>query len=99
MALVDCHECGHPVATDARACPHCGAPVDKNGRAYTIQLTSKRLKLFELLFVLVMVAGLLWGLAMITRPGNDPLFLCVGVTALGGVGYVMTSFLVWWYHG
>lgn len=25
MAMIDCHECGKPVSTEARACPHCGA--------------------------------------------------------------------------
>lgn len=25
MALKDCDECGKPVSTDAKACPHCGA--------------------------------------------------------------------------
>lgn len=27
MALVNCHECGNPVSTEASACPKCGAPV------------------------------------------------------------------------
>lgn len=25
MALVQCHECGQQISTDAKACPHCGA--------------------------------------------------------------------------
>lgn len=25
MALIDCHECGQKVSTEAAACPHCGA--------------------------------------------------------------------------
>ena len=25
MALVKCHECGGPVSTSAKTCPHCGA--------------------------------------------------------------------------
>jgi hypothetical protein len=27
MALIDCAECGKPVSTQAKACPHCGAPL------------------------------------------------------------------------
>ena len=29
MALTKCHECGHEVSTQAKACPTCGAPVKK----------------------------------------------------------------------
>lgn len=29
MALVNCKECGHPVSTEAKSCPNCGAKAPK----------------------------------------------------------------------
>ncbi|HSH98414.1 MAG TPA: zinc-ribbon domain-containing protein [Methyloradius sp.] len=32
MALIKCHECGHEISTEAKACPQCGAePKQKTG--------------------------------------------------------------------
>lgn len=31
MALINCSGCGHLVSDKAKACPHCGAPVETNG--------------------------------------------------------------------
>jgi hypothetical protein len=28
MSLFRCRECDHEISTEARQCPHCGAPVD-----------------------------------------------------------------------
>jgi uncharacterized OB-fold protein len=36
MALTKCAECGQPVSTRARACPHCGAPPPGEGRRLAI---------------------------------------------------------------
>lgn len=30
MALIECRECGKQVSTDAKGCPHCGAPEPAN---------------------------------------------------------------------
>lgn len=29
MALINCPECGKQVSSTAKACPNCGAPIDK----------------------------------------------------------------------
>lgn len=31
MAIKSCHECGHSVSTEAKACPQCGAAPKKSG--------------------------------------------------------------------
>lgn len=36
MTVVKCPECGNQVSTEARACPHCGAPVKKGPRRSVI---------------------------------------------------------------
>ena len=33
--LIDCHECGGKVSTEASACPHCGAPPMRSARTVT----------------------------------------------------------------
>ena len=54
MALTKCHECGHEVSTQAKACPTCGAPVKKPSGA--------RLGLF-----LLAVLGVLSFIGLATR--------------------------------
>lgn len=36
MALAKCHECGHQVSTDAKACPQCGAKIKQPTSRFTI---------------------------------------------------------------
>lgn len=59
MSLITCHECGRQVSSEAAACPNCGAPpriANVGTPLATVQLTSKRLKLY-----LVIAAILFWG--------------------------------------
>jgi len=32
MSLVNCHECDREISTQAKVCPHCGAPLKKTNR-------------------------------------------------------------------
>jgi hypothetical protein len=40
MAMIKCTECGQPVSTRARACPHCGAPPPTAASARLVLLGS-----------------------------------------------------------
>jgi len=31
MSLIHCKECGREISSEAKACPHCGAPIKKEG--------------------------------------------------------------------
>jgi hypothetical protein len=57
MALVKCKQCGNDVATNAAACPKCGAPVPK-GTSVTKVLLYVFGGLFSLCFLGTCLAGL-----------------------------------------
>lgn len=113
MALVQCIECGHQVATTAASCPHCGAPPANQSLGIgtplaTIQQTSKRLKGH-----IVISALLFWGgivtvpLAVMMIPYDaspDDLSATIGVIIASGALmfgfglYVITKIRIWWHH-
>jgi hypothetical protein len=67
MALVKCKQCGNDVATNAAACPKCGAPVPK-GTSTTKVLLYVFGGLFSLCFLGTCLAGL--GSAMREQKGG-----------------------------
>ena len=48
MALVNCHECGNEISTEAKICPHCGAKNKKRKRSKIITFGGTFLILFGL---------------------------------------------------
>ncbi|MFL5344166.1 MAG: OB-fold protein [Hyalangium sp.] len=68
MALVKCKQCGNEVATNAAACPKCGAPVPK-GMSVTKVLLFVFGGLFSLCFLGTCITGM--GAAMRAKGGGS----------------------------
>ena len=45
MALIKCPECGKDVSTKAKACPHCGYPINQATNANPISYDTKIVKI------------------------------------------------------
>lgn len=50
MALINCNECSKEISSEAKACPHYGAPVPKEGVGWFAKL---------ILFVVALFVGML----------------------------------------
>lgn len=104
MALIKCGECNHDVSDKAAACPKCGAPilgasesVAAGSNIQTIQVTSKKFKMQQILAVLLVIFGFLIN-AGIPNSKDDPSVLAPTFIAVGLVWYIVTRFRIWWHH-
>lgn len=102
MALTDCPECHRQVSVAARACPHCGYPLQHStapipDRTQTIEQTSKHWKAAQLIGAAALILGVVWALWSAASDGS----------AIGGIVLMLTGIVTytigrmgaWWYHG
>ena len=78
MALINCPECGKEVSNSAESCPHCGFPITKQDNKRI-----KRIKIWELVFLISLIACLV--------------FLCLKIFFLGivfGISAVLSIIVV-----
>jgi len=112
MALIKCPECGAQVSSAADSCPKCAYPISgggstqaHGGKIQTVEQTSKRYKLQELLSSLLIIGSSI--VAMITFSLEDPLsnqVATIGILSILGflvgiIWFIFVRFLIWWHHG
>lgn len=93
MALIKCSECGTEMSDLANTCPKCAFPIKPNN-VQTIEQTSKRLKLYYILSLVLIIFGIIFGFnesKVIANLGG--LLLIVGV-----ILFVVTKIRIWWNH-
>ena len=107
MSLIKCLECGHQISSNAESCPKCGYPIAgggstqaHGGKIQTIEQTSKKYKLQQLLSSLLVIGSVI---AMIVGfSGNEPSSGAVsfGILGLivGLIWFIVVRFLTWWHH-
>lgn len=105
--LIKCHECNNSVSDQAPTCPKCGAPISASKKSAikaigdaptTTQSTSKRLKGWHAVFLLMFFAGMIMAIlnaAADKQPSAIPSVLLI----VGLVGYIATRIRIWWHHG
>ena len=103
MALIQCPDCGSQVSSSADTCIKCGYPIAgggttqaHGGKVQTIEQTSKRYKLHQLLSVLLIIVGVV--VIFTGGSGGEATF---GVLAIvvGLIWYITNRFATWWHHG
>lgn len=111
MALINCPECNAQVSDKAEACPRCAYPLAGGGttqahagKIQTVEQTSKRFKLQELLSALLVIGSIFFiiiGLAGSGIGSGNPSLVALGfIGSLGGlIWFIAVRFLVWWHHG
>ncbi len=57
MALTKCRECRKEISSDARTCPHCGCPSDKEKRVAEIKEQDKKgcAWIFAIIFIILAI--------------------------------------------
>jgi hypothetical protein len=103
--LIQCQECKKEVSDYAPSCVHCGAPLKESAGAgtnlVTTQSTSKKFKLFFVLFFCTMLfscSGVMVGAA--AKPPAEGVIGFFSLLFTGSiVGLVVTKVLAWWHHG
>lgn len=108
MALINCPECNHQVSDAASACPNCGFGLSHNretraagANLKTVQLTSKKFKLQQLLALFLFCVGL--GLFIVSVGAGEeagPGVAAFSVLAMfaGMVWTIVTRIRIWWHH-
>src|SRR4029078_10882027 len=101
MALMNCPECHQQGSSIARACPHCGYPVQQlaapsrsTDPIQPIEQTGKAWKAAQLLGAVVLLGGIIWAVAGCERARVASAIL--GVSAL--VAFAAARIGAWWYH-
>ena len=108
MALIKCPECGTEVSSSADNCPKCAYPISgggstqaHGGKIQTVEQSSKRYKLQQLLSSLLIIGCIIAIIA--GSSGNAPNSGVTGFAALGIVvgliWFIIVRFLTWWHHG
>lgn len=111
MALIVCSECQRQVSSQAAACPSCGAPVasrrdiDSVGVPLaTVQQTSKRLKLQEMIGWTLVVVGVVTAALSKGSPGapssSSAIFggIFLTIALVGSALVAITKLRIWWHH-
>ncbi len=105
MSLIKCTECNNNVSSLAKTCPHCGVPISdesylkENSETTTIQLTSKNLKIQELISWIVIFVGTSMAILSCDSTDAETVFnISFFVILIGVAGLMITRFQVWWYH-
>ena len=108
MALIKCPECGASVSSSAGSCPKCAYPIAgggttqaHGGKIQTVELTSKRYKLQQLLSSLLIIGSVV---VMIALSIGQSQGLVVGVLGYFGllaglIWFIVVRFMTWWHHG
>jgi DNA-directed RNA polymerase subunit RPC12/RpoP len=100
MAIINCFECGKEVSDKAATCPNCGVAIAVKAAALahekkltTTQLTSKNLKLHQLIWFFVFLVGLIMAMNQ-----QDDGVAAGGLMLLGILGWIVTRVRIWWNH-
>lgn len=107
MALIKCPECGAQVSDSAENCPKCAYPIAgggstqaHGGKIQTVEQTSKRYKLQQLLSVVLIAGSILLIIAGASgdKPGATAGFGVLGFM-VGFIWFCIVRFMTWWHHG
>lgn len=108
MSLINCLECKKEVSNLATSCPSCGAPInisygrkEKEKELYTIQETSKTLKLHEVCSLIMTIVGIILIFSAAGQVDQTGVWgVLIGcLMALGGAfWFLITRMRVWWNH-
>jgi hypothetical protein len=106
MALINCPECGTQVSSIAESCPKCAYPIAgggttqaHGGKIQTIEKTSKRYKLQQLLSLLLIIGSVIV-VSIASRNQLSPGAIAVGLLGVivGSIWFIMVMFFKWWHH-
>jgi len=104
MALIKCPECECQISSNAECCPKCGYPIAgggstqaHGGKIQTVEQTSKKYKLQQLLSSLLAIGSLM---VMIIGSGLESGVAAFGILGLivGLIWFIVVRFLTWWHH-
>lgn len=106
IALIKCPECGNHVSDRAESCPKCAYPIAgggstqaHGGKIQTIEQTSKKYKLQQLLSTFLIIGGIISMIAGCS--GHDSAVFGFGIIGLivGTIWSIVVGFITWWHHG
>jgi len=107
MALIKCPECNAEISSNAESCPKCGYPIAgggstqaHGGKIQTVEQTSKRYKLQQLLSSLLIIGSII--VLTVAHSGSEPSEAAAfGVLGLvvGFIWFIVVRFMTWWHHG
>ncbi len=99
MALIKCSECGAEMSDLANACPKCAFPIKPNN-VQTIEQTSKRLKLYYILSVFLILIGAMLSLNGCSSDSSESNNIGFGglLLIIGIIFFIVTKFRIWWNH-
>jgi uncharacterized membrane protein YvbJ len=107
MALIKCPECGTEVSDRADSCPKCAYPITgggttqaHGGKIQTIEQTSKKYKLQQLLSTFLTIGSFIVMIVGFSGESSQ------GAGAFGMLGFIVgliwfigVRFISWWHHG
>lgn len=108
MALVKCPECGIEVSSSADTCPKCAYPISgggstqaHGGKIQTVEQSSKRYKLQQLLSSLLIIGSVIAFIADLSEnePNSGVASLAILGIVVGLIWFIIVRFLTWWHHG
>lgn len=91
MSIIKCNECSREVSSNANMCPHCGNPINGEGRLIMIQKTKKKWKLG------IIVAWILLFLGLSTLTKNTT--TGIGIISVSIIVWFSAKFGSWWTNG
>ena len=109
MALIKCFECGSQVSNIAETCPKCAYPIAgggttqaHGGKIQTVEQTSKKYKLHQLLSSLLSIGSFV--VVIVFHSGdksNAGVVAALGTLTLlvGLIWFISARFMAWWHHG
>jgi len=98
MALMKCPECGNEVSSNASNCPKCGNPISSTGNTShsTVEFTSKKLKVHNLLASFTLILGFI----ILFSGGTEGTSATIAIIIIfiGIVWLIVTRIRTWWHH-
>jgi len=105
IMLIKCPECSNEVSDKAEKCPKCAYPIAgggstqaHGGKIQTVEQTSKRYKLQQLLAIFLIVGSVIVMITGFSGGSNAGAFGMLGLI-VGLVWYIGIRFVIWWHHG
>lgn len=88
MSIIKCSECQKDISDEAISCPFCGKP-NKIKTITTIQLTSKKWKIWKLISVVLIIVGFI-------SLGKGSKELGTALLFIGFLSFIVSKFGSWW---
>ena len=60
MSIVICDECQKEISSNADICPHCGNPINSDGKLVMVQGTKKKWKVVMIIAWVSLVVGIIF---------------------------------------